>query len=146
MKLSTRSRYGLRAMIELAQSYGGEPVLMSAIADNQAISSKYLHALLTALKSAGLVRSLRGSNGGYALTREPSSIRVGEVVRVLEGSLSVVDCVEDEHLCGRADLCVTRDIWQAMSRAVEGALDRFTLSDLVARKQEKETGSEMYYI
>jgi len=133
-------------MLDLAQNFGDGPVMMSSMARNQALSSKYLHTLMTTLKSAGLVRSLRGTKGGYALTRPPSRIKVSEVIRALEGSLSVVDCVEDERLCKRAEHCVTRDVWEEASKAFNDVLEHFTLEDLVLRKKEKEATALMYHI
>ena len=146
MKLSTRSRYGLRAMLDLAQSFGDGPVLMNTMARNQELSPKYLHALLTTLKSAGLVRSLRGAKGGYTLARPPSKIKVSEVIQGLEGSLSIVDCVEDKILCKRSEHCITRDVWDELSKAIENVLENWTLEDLVLRKKEKDASAQMYHI
>ena len=146
MKLSTRSRYGLRAMLDLAQSFGSGPVLMNTMARNQELSPKYLHALLIILKSAGLIRSVRGAKGGYTLSRPPSKIKVSEVIHRLEGSLSIVDCVEDKTLCIRSEHCVTRDVWDDLSKAFENVLENLTLEDLVLRKNEKEAAAQMYHI
>lgn len=144
MKLSTRGRYGLRAMLELSLSFDKGYVLIKTIAENQEISLKYLHALLTTLKSAGLVHSLRGRGGGYSLTRPPSEIRLSEVVRVLEGSLSLVECVEDKSLCKRAQHCVTRDVWCDLGETIENMLSSLTLDDLIGRM--KKEAEPMYYI
>lgn len=146
MKLSTRGCYGLRAMLELALHHGGRPVLMRNIAENQGVSRKYLHALLTSLKSAGLVRSVRGAGGGYLLARAPGQIRVDEVVQVLEGSLCVTDCVEDPASCDRHDRCATHDLWKELSAAVQQLLAGLTLEDLVARHTQKATAASMYHI
>ncbi len=140
MKLSTRARYGLRAMLELAQTYGDAPLHLGVIAGNQEISQKYLHALLTTLRSAGLVRSVRGAEGGYALTRPPAQIKLSEIVRVLEGSLSLVDCVEDKAICARAEQCVMRKLWQRLSEVLEGELEHITLGDLTTQERTKEAG------
>ncbi len=146
MRLSTRARYGLRAMLEIAMSNGESPVMMRSISENQGISRKYLHAILTTLKSAGLVRSVRGVRGGYTLSRSPSRIQVSEVIRVLEGSLSVVDCVQENGLCARSETCVTRDVWLDVNRAIEGVLGNLTLEDLVQRQKRKEVRAPMYII
>ena len=146
MKLSTKSRYGLRAMIELAQHYGHGPVLMSSISNNQGISRKYLHALLTTMKGCGLIRSIRGSDGGYALAKSPTQIKVNEIVGALEGSFSLVDCVDNASVCPKSNQCVTREVWENLSQVMEHALENLTLQDLVARKKEKETNTTMYHI
>ena len=146
MRLSTKGCYGLRAMIELALKFGEGPILMRAIAERQGISRKYLHALLTSLRSAGLVRSVRGSGGGYVLARAPSQIKISEVVQVLEGSLSFADCVQDQTVCGRSDGCVGRDLWQEMSMVVEKLLGSITLADLVTRQNEHIHSAVTYQI
>ncbi len=125
-------------MVELARRYGQGPVLVRAIAERQEISSKYLHALLAALKSAKLVRSVRGSGGGYALARAPADILVSEIVEALEGPFSVVDCVLDEGLCDRAESCAVRDIWKDLSETLESKLAAITLLELVGRQEDKE--------
>ena len=132
MRMSTRGRYGLRAMFELARAFGQAPLLMSTVAERQGLSRKYLHALLTTLKSAGLVRSVRGTGGGFVLTRPPAEIRLSEVLRVLEGPFSLVDCVADKRVCNRVNRCPARDVWQELAGAVEGALHNVTLEDLAA--------------
>ena len=139
MQISTRGRYGLRAMFELAQSFGQAPVLMSTVAERQGLSRKYLHALLTALKTAGLVRSVRGAGGGFVLTRPPAEIRLSDVMHALEGSLALVDCVTDERLCGRADRCPARHVWQEVAQAIENVLDNVTLEDLVTPDDKKRS-------
>lgn len=146
MRLSTKGCYGLRAMVELGSSYGGGPVLMRTIAEKHGISRKYLHALLTTLRSAGLVRSVRGAGGGYVLARSPSLIRLSEVVQTLEGPLTLAECVQNEGACARAARCVGRDLWLEMSLALERVLGSITLADLVARASEKETRTPMYDI
>jgi len=133
-------------MLELALNFGGKPVLMRSIAENQGISRKYLHALLTSLKAAGLVRSVRGSGGGYLLAKTPSNIRVNEVVRVLEGSLSLTDCVEDDRTCKRSSNCVTIELWRQLSEAMENLLASVTLQDLVTRQAEKSSRALTYHI
>ncbi|MBN1360919.1 MAG: RrF2 family transcriptional regulator [Sedimentisphaerales bacterium] len=134
MRVSAKGRYGLRAMCELARSFGEGPLRMSAIAERQGLSRKHLHALLTSLKSAGLVRSIRGPRGGFVLTRVPSKIRLSEVLHALEGPLSLVHCVQDGRACDRANRCAARNVWQKLSSAIEDVLDGVTLQDLVGQE------------
>jgi len=147
MRLSTRSRYGLRAAVDLAINYNRKPVSMASIAKRHGISRKYLHAILSQLKSSGYVRSLRGTAGGYVLSREPSQIRVIDILVALEGSLVLTDCVQEAGLCSRSDICVTREVWRDLSRAIETVLSGRTLKDLVMRYQEVTADSApMYHI
>ncbi|MGB2987722.1 MAG: Rrf2 family transcriptional regulator [Phycisphaerae bacterium] len=134
MRISTKGRYGLRAMYELARGFGEGPLLMSAIAERQGLSRKHLHTLLTSLKSAGLVRSIRGPGGGFVLTKVPSEIRLSEVLRALEGPLALVHCVPDRRACDRVNRCAARNVWQKLSGAIEEVLDGVTLEDLVGRE------------
>lgn len=132
MRISTKGRYGLRAMFELARSFGEGPLLMSTIAERQGLSRKHLHALLTSLKSAGLVRGIRGPGGGFVLTKVPSEIRLSEVLYALEGPLALVHCVPDRRACDRVNRCAARKVWQKLSGAIEEVLDGVTLEDLVS--------------
>ena len=133
LKLSTKGRYGLRAMIELARIYDNGPLMMSAITKRQEISRKYLHAILTALKGAGLVRAVRGAKGGFMLAKAPDDIGVHEIYAALEGKLSIVDCVTNETICGRVDVCETRDMWRKLNDAMFRVLSGMTLADLVKK-------------
>ena len=146
LRLSTRGCYGVRAMVELALHFGEKPVLMRTIADNQGISRKYLHALLTSLKVAGYVRSVRGAGGGYVLARDPASIRINEVLGVLEGSLCITDCVQDPATCDRSERCVTHNLWLKMSSAIDQLLAEVTLQDLVTEHAANAADSAMYHI
>ena len=137
MKLSTKGRYGLRALIDLAQYSENEPVSITNISDRQGISERYLEQLMSMLKKAGLVKSIRGAGGGYLLTRTPEEYTVGEILRQLEGNLAPVSCVSGGGCCGRADRCVTLEVWQQIQDAVDGVVDNITLADLVARQREK---------
>jgi Rrf2 family protein len=134
MRISTRGRYGLRAMVELARHHGAGPILMRAISEQQGIPRKYLHALLTELRQAGLVHSLRGSRGGYSLAHDPSEITARDVVHALEGRLMLVDCGESGTPCGRYETCSTRRLWEDLTRIIEERLASVTLADL-ARDQ-----------
>ena len=146
MQLSTRGRYGLRAMVELAQNFETGSVPLHTIAEHQGLSVKYLHSLLAILKRSGLVRSLRGTGGGYVLTTAPSQIRVSEVVRILEGSLALVGCVEDRNFCDRIERCPVRQVWVDLSKTVERTLSELTLNDVVARMPESGAAAPMYHI
>ena len=132
MKISTRGRYGLRAMLELARCHGRSPVMMSVLAERESLSRKYLHGLLTALKEAGLVRSVRGPGGGFLLAQAPSEIRLSQILLALEGPLSLVDCVADKRACGRTKSCTARRVWTELSRTIESVLEKITLEDLIA--------------
>ena len=136
MKLSTRGRYAARAMLDLALNYRQEPVVLSAIARRQQISEQYLEQLISPLKVAGLVRSVRGANGGFILAKSPSLIKIGHIVRAVEGSTALVECVDNPQACSRADDCLTRKVWVKATEAVDNVFDSITLQDLIDRKTE----------
>jgi len=147
MKLSTRGRYGLRAVLDLALHQGEGLVLLKDIARRQEVSLPYLEHLIAPLIAAGLVKSTRGSRGGLLLLRSPSEIRLSEIIQVLEGSIAPVECVNDPKVCHRSGLCVTRDIWIEMKMAMSQILDSTTLQDLVERQRQKgQIETAMYYI
>ncbi len=146
MKISTRGRYGLRVMIELAAHYGKGPLRMSAIAKKQNVSRKYLHALLTALRSAGMVQSSRGAEGGYELARAPDTITAADIVHVLEGSTAPVECVKNRQLCKRSGTCVARQVWQDLAEAIERVLAGLNLQQLLERQQKVASGPPMFDI
>ncbi|HOA75288.1 MAG TPA: Rrf2 family transcriptional regulator [Phycisphaerae bacterium] len=132
MKITTRGRYGLRAMIALARGYGGPPVLMQSLAEAEGLSRKYLHTLLSGLQQAGLVRSTRGAGGGFQLSRPPSEIRLDEILRAVEGPLCLVDCVDTADVCDRSRRCKARRVWRDLSRGIEKLLSGVTLQDVVS--------------
>ena len=138
MKLSTRTRYGLRAIIELAEHNGAAPLQTKVIAGSQDISVKYLEQLMTILKSAGFVRSIRGSKGGYLLAKSPNQIRLSDVFDCLEGHVTTVECVEDRSFCERAEDCVARQVWAEVQQAIKNVLQSITLQDLVDRAKDKK--------
>lgn len=140
MKLSTRTRYGIRAIIELAQYEGNRPLQLRTIAERQDISIKYLEQLMGVLRSAGLVRSVRGSKGGYTLGRPAEQIKLSEVFRCLEGPVTTTECVEDEDCCKRSADCVAREVWVEVEAAIHNVLDSISLQDLV--KRTKTRGSD----
>lgn len=146
MRLSTKGRYSARLMLELALCYGMGPVLLKDIAKRQGISEGYLEHLLPPLKAAGLVSSSRGAHGGYALAKAPSEITLKEVVCVLEGSLSPVECVDAPSICQRVRSCVTRDIWKELREKISQTLESVTLKDMVERQKDKGDLSPIYNI
>ena len=147
MKLSTRARYGTRALLDTALHQGNGPVPLKTIARRQQVSLQYLEHLITPLIAAGLIRSVRGARGGVWLAKPPQEIRLSEVIDILEGSLAPVECVNDASYCPRSEFCVTRDVWGEMKRAMNGILESTTLQDLVERQQKKgQPKEEMYYI
>lgn len=133
MKLSTRTRYGMRAIIELALSDRKGPLQLKVIAQHQDISAKYLEQLMVVLKSAGFIRSIRGAKGGYVLAKAPNQIKLSDIFHCLEGPVSTVECVENEDYCRRAADCVARQVWAQVQEAIEGVLQSITLQDVVDR-------------
>ncbi len=131
MKISTKGRYGVTAMYELALHYGEGPLSLKSIALKQGISEHYLEQLICILRNTGLVKSVRGAQGGYMLAREPETYTVGTILRLTEGSMKPVACLEDEpNQCSRAGECVTLRLWKMLDEAIEGVLDKVTLQDL----------------
>lgn len=133
MKLSTKGRYGLRAMIDLARYSEDAPVSISSIAARQGLSDGYLEQLVALLRKAGLVKSIRGASGGYVLTKDPGDISVGDVLRALEGSLEPVKCSAfyDGEGCTAAGGCVTKYVWQKINDSINRTVDDMTLEELV---------------
>ena len=131
MKLSTRSRYGTRMMLDLAQHYDENPVQIGEIAKRQDISVKYLEQLIIPLKKAHYINSVRGPKGGHVLAKPPQEITVGEIVELLEGGINLTDCVENPDTCDRSQTCLTRGVWETATRAMYQELNSITLSDMV---------------
>lgn len=150
MKLSTRGRYGVKAMFDLAQHAGAGPTSLKSIAERQGISEHYLEQLIYSLRKAGLVKSVRGAQGGYLLAKEPAKIRVGDIIRVLEGPIAPADCVAEVNRepCQREAYCVTRPIWEKVRDSIAGVLDDITLETMLedAKKREAEQDLYMYDI
>ena len=140
MKISTKGRYALRLMLDIALHCGDGPVSLRDAAGRQEVSDKYLEQIVTPLGRNGLVQSVRGAGGGYLLTKGPEEYTVGEILRCLEGSLSPVDCAEDAGCCGRSGQCVTVEVWDRIAQAVNQVVDNITLADLVRRHHEKLEG------
>ena len=130
MKLSTKGRYGLRALIDLALYSENETVSIQSIARRQNISDSYLEQLMRKLRSAGLIVSVRGAQGGYKLARPANEISVGDVLRALEGSLEAVTCGGEDNSCQGADLCVTKFVWERINSSIRDTVDSIKLSQL----------------
>jgi len=139
VKLSTRTRYGIRAVIEVALSHGKGPLQTRAIAQRQNLSVKYLEQLMALLKSGGFVRSIRGSKGGYVLARPPNQIKLSDVFNALEGSVITVECLEDENYCAQVADCIARQLWAQVQEAIENVLRSITLQDLIDKAEDKKT-------
>ena len=146
MKISTRTRYGVRAMFELAMEYGHGPLQTRTIAEREAISNKYLEQLISVLKSAGLIRSIRGPKGGYVLVNPPEETRLLEVFTALEGPIEPVECLEHETYCPRCATCVTRGVWGDIQKSVIKVLEETTLQDLVEKAKSLANGTVTYQI
>lgn len=130
MKLTTRGEYGVLAMYDLAMHYGAGPVALKVIAARQGISEHYLEQLMRPLRKAGLVRSVRGAQGGYELARAPAEISVGDILREVEGPLSMLDCLADSAACKRSAKCAARSVWELLDRKINDVLDSTTLYHL----------------
>ena len=144
MKISTKGRYGLRALIDLARYSEIEPVSISSIAARQKISERYLEQLMTLLKKAGLIKSIRGAGGGYVLAKELEEISVGDVLRALEGNLEPVECTgfDEEDSCEAAGGCVTKYVWQRINESINKTVNEISLKQLVEEsKQVNNTDS-----
>jgi len=139
MKISTKGRYALRLMVDLATADSTGPISLKDVAERQKLSDKYLEQIVTPLSRAGLVRSVRGAGGGYLLTRAPEEYTVGDILRPLEGDLAPVECATDTAYCDRCAECVTLELWQEIHQAVSNVVDRTTLADLVERARKKQT-------
>jgi Rrf2 family protein len=135
LKASTKGDYGIRALIELAHHYGEGPIQSAEIAARQRIPEPYLDQLLTTLRRAGFIRSVRGPQGGHALIRRPSELNLREVVEALEGSLSPIDCLDKSSQCSQGGGCAQRVLWEEIREATIAILERTTIADLAARER-----------
>ena len=133
MKISTKGRYALRLMLDLASNYSGTPIRLKDVAKRQGISEKYLEQIISILNKAGFVRSVRGPQGGYSLSRTPADYTVGMILRLTEGSLCPVDCAAEENgSCDREDTCVTRMLWKKLDDAISSVVDHVSLEELLS--------------
>ncbi len=145
MRISTKIRYGSRAILVLALHYGEGPIELKEIAKEENISLKYLEQVINPLRTGGLVKSIRGSKGGYSLAKPPSEICLYDVVEVLEGPVHLIECLRDSKACQKVSSCVTREIWKEVSEAISKIFYSVTLEDMVNRKREKEERTPPMY-
>jgi Rrf2 family protein len=139
MRLSTRGRYGLKAMFQLALHYGEGPIPLNSIATAQELSENYLEQLVSTLRKAGLLNSVRGAQGGYMLAKSPKDITVGNILRVLEGDIAPADCVIDNaNGCDKEDNCVTKLVWMRMKDSINEVIDSISLQDMLNEQTEME--------
>ncbi len=133
MKLSTKGKYGVRAVFEIARNYGNGPITIKEIADRQGISFSYLEQILHKLGKAGLIDSVRGPAGGYLLARKPSKLTIGDIVRALEGPIALSHCLEpgENEECNQAEDCVAKMVWTRVGAKIEEALDSISFDDLL---------------
>jgi len=134
MRLSTKARYGARAMLDIAMNYEKGPVSLKGLAKRQDISAKYMEQLIPLLKVAGLIRSVRGAWGGYTLSKDIHQIKLRDIIDALEGSVFPVDCVDNPEMCDRSKKCVTYEIWKDIQNTINNMLDSLTLADMVERQ------------
>ena len=148
MRISTKGRYAVRVMLDLAVNNTGEYIKVKQIADRQGISEKYLEQIIAILNKAGFVKSTRGAQGGYRLSRDPAEYTVGQILRLTEGSLNPVPCLDGcggEVDCLRYDTCETVEVWKQLADAINGVVDNVTIADL-AEKHAKRMESMNYMI
>ena len=136
MKVNTRVRYGLRAILTIARGYGGPPVSISAIAEEQELSGKYLEQVVSPLRRAGLVTSQKGVKGGYVLSREPGEITLWDVISALDAHPHLVECVDDPSSCKRVDCCVAHDVWKLLDNRLQDFWRGFTLQDMLTEANQ----------
>jgi len=146
MKVSTKGDYGVRALVELAHHYGQGPVQSAEIAARQEVPEPYLDQLLTTLRRAGFIRSVRGPQGGHALIRDPREVRLSEVMVALEGSLAAIACVDDPDACTRTGGCVQREVWERVRDATQEILEGVTIADLAEKERQYSHNGGRYYI
>ncbi len=146
MKVSTKGDYGVRALVELAHRYGQGPVQSAEIAQRQEIPEPYLDQLLTQLRRAGFIRSVRGPQGGHALIREPAEVKLNEVMVALEGSLAPIACVDDPDACTKSGGCVQRDVWVRVRDATVEILESVSIADLAEKERQYSHNGGRYYI
>jgi len=148
MKISTKGRYGLRAMVDLAVHAQNEHVALSAVAERQNISTNYLEQVFSGLRKAGLVKSVKGAQGGYILSENPENIKVGTILRILEGNLSVIDGIDTENMDTRSiQYCLKKCVWDKIDQSINDVVDSITLEDLANEyKRLNSSDAIMFYI
>lgn len=146
IRLSTKGQYGTRFMVNLALHYNKGYVLLKNIAQSEDISAGYLEQIIPPLKTAGLILSHRGIHGGYSLAKSPSQITIKDIIQVLEGPLSLVECVDSPSVCEKVNFCVTRDVWKKLGENISQTLESVTLEDMVKISKDKNKSSLIYNI
>jgi Rrf2 family protein len=146
VKLTTKGRYGFRVMLELALNHGNGPISVETIAARQDVSGNYIHVLVTALRRAGFVRTVRGPNGGYELKTDPCRISLLQIIEALEGSKPWGDCIDEPEVVPNGSISVIRDLWCEVVQMVEGFLSSQTLADLAEKQRAAQEARLMYYI
>ena len=146
MKLSTKGRYGLRAAVDLAIYAKEEPISISTIAAKEGLSESYLEQLFAKLKKAGIVHSIRGTNGGYQLAIPATDITIGDILRALEGNMVVVDCPNNEAACAKFGSCVTKYVWRRINNSISETMDSMTLDEIIRNAEEldEDRGESAY--
>ncbi|MSR90239.1 RrF2 family transcriptional regulator [Inconstantimicrobium porci] len=145
MKLSTKGKYGVKAMVELAINYGGDPISIKIIGKRQDISEYYLEQLFSSLRKAKLIKSIRGAQGGYVLSRDPKYITVAEIMDVLEGPIEIADCI-DGISCDNIDCCATRLLWKRIKESIDTVLLSTTLEDIVNDYKDMQAKRQGLYL
>lgn len=140
IRLSTKGRYGTRLMLNLAHNYnnGNDAIILKKVSDSEEISIRYLEQIIIPLKINKLVKSIRGAGGGYILARHPSQIQLCDILNSLEGTMSLVECVEDDDYCDRVDVCATHEVWKEASSMLQDYFESLTLQDLADREDKKK--------
>lgn len=130
MKLSTKGRYGVRAMVDLASNYGGAPISIKTISKRENLSEYYLEQLFSPLRRANIIRSIRGAQGGYVLCKPPNEITVGDIMTILEGPIEIADCIDGVE-CDTSDCCATKAVWEKIKNSIDSVMDSITLQDII---------------
>jgi Rrf2 family protein len=146
MKLSTKGRYGTRAMLDIATNAEKGPCIMKDISKRQDISPKYLDHILSSLRRAGLIQNIRGKDGGYILTRPATDINLKEIIEAVEGSLAPVECIDDDKVCDKIETCASIEVWRKLRDAIEGVLKDTSLQSLVELQKQKQPSLLQYMI
>lgn len=148
MKFNTKTRYGIRTMVELAMHWKGEAVFQKEISERQEISFKYLDQLISSLKASGLIANAGGRMSGYVLSRDPEDIHIYDVYKAFQPELAVVDCISEEGVCNRKGICATKEFWEGLNRLIIEYLERTSLKDLADRQKQlnDDQAASMFYI
>ena len=144
MKISTKGRYGVRILLDLALHEGNTPRMIRDISESQQISEKYISRLIIALRRANMVRSIRGAKGGFRLARKPEELTLLDIVEVMEGPLAIVDCVRSPEKCGRNGQCATREVWDRLNSGIREAMRKVTLADMIENSRRRNAGDGFF--